>query len=136
MHRPTPLMLQIQPGDARPLGRQIVDGVRRQIAAGELPVGAQLPSVRVLAQQLLINPNTVAKAYAELCSEGWLESQPGLGLFVAAPRERLSPAEQLRRLDAACNQFVDEVLGLDFTAEEVCERLYGELQGYQKRKQA
>lgn len=133
MSRPTPLLLQVQPGDPRPLGRQIVDGVRRQVAAGDLPVGALLPSVRVLAQQLLINPNTVAKAYAELCAEGWLESRPGLGLFVAAARERLSRTEQERRLDVACGRFVDEVIGLDFSAEEVCERLYGELQGFASR---
>ncbi len=49
-----------------PINKRIVDGVRRLIASGELPVGAALPSVRGLAQQLTINPNTVAKAYSEL----------------------------------------------------------------------
>ena len=62
MSRRTPLMLNIATGDTRPINRQIVDGVRRLIASGELPVGAALPSVRGLAQQLSINPNTVAKA--------------------------------------------------------------------------
>lgn len=66
MNRRTPLMLQIVTGDPRPIHRQIVDGVRRLIANGELPVGAALPSVRGLAQQLTINPNTVARAYGEL----------------------------------------------------------------------
>jgi len=108
--------------------------VRRQIAAGDLPVGALLPSVRVLAQQLTINPNTVAKAYADLCSEGWLESRPGLGLFVAEARERLSRTEQQRRLDQACGRFVDEVLGLDFTSEEIVKRLRAELQPYRARR--
>ncbi|MCZ8234920.1 MAG: GntR family transcriptional regulator [Inhella sp.] len=134
MTRPTPLLLQIQPGDARPLMRQIVDGVRRQVAAGELPVGALLPSVRLLAQQLVINPNTVAKAYAELCAEGWLESRPGLGLFVAVARERLSQAEQQRRLNAACSRFVDDVIGLDFSPEQVCERMLDELRPFGARR--
>jgi GntR family transcriptional regulator len=114
--------------------RQIVDGVRRQVAAGELPVGALLPSVRLLAQQLVINPNTVAKAYAELCAEGWLESRPGLGLFVAVARERLSQAEQQRRLNAACSRFVDDVIGLDFSSEQVCERMLDELRPFGARR--
>jgi GntR family transcriptional regulator len=134
MSRPTPFFIEVQPGDTRPLGRQIIDSVRRQIAAGDLPVGALLPSVRVLAQQLTINPNTVAKAYADLCSEGWLESRPGLGLFVAEARERLSRTEQQRRLDQACGRFVDEVLGLDFTSEEIVKRLRAELQPYRARR--
>lgn len=69
MARTRPLMIQIATGDTRPIVRQIVDAVRMQIATGELQPGDQLPSVRGLAQQLTINPNTVAKAYAELTTE-------------------------------------------------------------------
>ena len=62
-----------------------------KIATGELAPGDQLPSVRGLAQQLTINPNTVAKAYAELTAEGWLESRQGLGLYVAHAAPAPSP---------------------------------------------
>ena len=67
--RPT-VILQIVTGDPRPIVRQITDGVKRLIASGELLSGDLLPSVRGLAQQLSINPNTVAKAYNELTAEG------------------------------------------------------------------
>lgn len=128
--RHTPLLLALQAGDPRPLGRQIVDGIRRQIASGELPESALLPSVRVLAAQLLVNPNTVAKAYGELTNEGWLLARAGQGLFVAPRRERLSLQEQERRLDAACEALVDEVLGLSFTADEVAERVRSALERF------
>src|SRR5687767_12507882 len=98
MPRAVPLMLHVTPGDPRPITKQITDGIRLQIASGQLPVGTQLPSVRGLAQQLTINPNTVARAYGELVNEGWLDSRQGLGLFVAVPRQRLSDAERERRL--------------------------------------
>ena len=104
MARPQPLMIQIATGDPRPIGRQIVDAVRMKIATGELGAGDQLPSVRGLAQQLTINPNTVAKAYAELTTEGWLESRQGMGLYVATPRQRLSEDERERRFDASLRQ--------------------------------
>ena len=127
MSRRSPLMLQIATGDPRPIHRQIVDGVRRQIASGELILGASLPSVRGLAMQLGINPNTVAKAYSELTAEGWLDARAGLGLFVAAPRQRLSDGERERRLDEALTRFVGDVIALDYPAELVLERLAGEL---------
>lgn len=137
MPRHAPLILDIAPGDPRPITRQIVDAIRRQVAAGELQVGDMLPSVRGLAQQLLINPNTVAKAYQELTVEGWLDARAGLGLFVAQPRQRLSQEEQQRRLDAACNRFVDEVLGLDFTPKQMLGQLADELAALNKpRKRA
>lgn len=136
MPRRTPLMLQIATGDPRPIHRQIVDGVRRQIASRELPVGATLPSVRGLAQQLGVNPNTVAKAYTELASEGWLDARAGLGLFVATPRQRLSNAERERRLDDAVTRFVGDVIALDYPADAVLDRVAGELASCLPKKTA
>ena len=136
MARTAPLMLQIATGDPRPIGRQIVDGVRMAVATAELAVGAQLPSVRGLAQQLGVNPNTVAKAYAELAAEGWLESRQGLGLFVAPPRQRLSREERDKRFDEAVTRFVHEVVALDLGSAEVLARLDAELSAFAPRKSA
>ena len=136
MARTSALMLQIATGDPRSISRQIVDGVRMKVATAELAVGAQLPSVRGLAQQLGINPNTVAKAYAELAAEGWLESRQGLGLFVAPPRQRLSRAERDKRFDEAVNRFVHEVVALDLGSAEVLARLDAELAAFAPKKSA
>lgn len=136
MSRTQPIMIQIATGDPRAISKQIVDAVRMKIATAELLPGAQLPSVRGLAQQLTINPNTVAKAYGELISEGWLESRQGLGLYVATPRQRLSDSERERRLDEAVQRLVHEVLALDFSADEVLLRLALELQRLSPRKSA
>ena len=136
MARTQALMLQIATGDPRPISRQIVDGVRRAVATGELAPGAQLPSVRGLATQLSINPNTVAKAYAELTAEGWLESRQGLGLYVAPPRQRLSNDEREKRMDEAVSRFVHDVIVLDYSADEVLGRIDQELRAFAPRKTA
>lgn len=136
MSRTVPLMLQIATGDPRPISRQIVDGVRRAIAAGELQVGEQLPSVRGLAMQLMVNPNTVAKAYGELVAEGWLDARQGLGLYVAAPRQRLSDEERERRLDEAVQRFVNDVIGLDYAPATVLSRVRQELAPLAAKKSA
>jgi GntR family transcriptional regulator len=136
MARTQALMIQIATGDARSISKQIVDGVRMKIAMAELQPGAQLPSVRGLAQQLTINPNTVAKAYAELTSEGWLESRQGLGLFVATPRQRLSEAERERRMDEAVQGFVHEIIALDYPAQRAIARLEEELRAIAPKKTA
>lgn len=136
MPRTSPLMLQIATSDPRPIVRQIVDAVRMKIATGELEQGNQLPSVRGLAQQLLINPNTVAKAYAELSAEGWLESRQGMGLFVAARRQRLSDAERERRLEEAIGRFVHDVIPLSHPPQTVQARLVEALRQLLPRKTA
>ncbi|MET0256487.1 MAG: GntR family transcriptional regulator [Luteibacter sp.] len=123
MARTQALPIQIATGDPRPIGKQIVDAVRLRIATGELQPGAQLPSVRGLAQQLTVNPNTVAKAYAELAAEGWLEARQGLGLYVAPPRQRLSVDERDRRMDEAIQAFVHEVAALDYPPGQAMARL-------------
>ena len=136
MSRTQALMIQIATGDPRPISKQIVDAVRMKIATAELTPGAQLPSVRALAQQLTINPNTVAKAYTELTSEGWLEARQGLGLFVATPRQRLSDAERDRRLDDAIQRFVHEVAALDYPPDLALARLDCELRVLAPKKTA
>lgn len=136
MSRTQPLMIQIATGDPRAISKQIVDGVRMQIATGEIKIGSQLPSVRGLAQQLTINPNTVAKAYAELVGEGWLEARQGLGLFVAPPRQRLSEAERDRRLDEALKRLVHEAIALGIPGDEVLTRLTNEFRTLALRKSA
>ncbi|MFD1786207.1 GntR family transcriptional regulator [Sphingomonas floccifaciens] len=123
MSRIVPLAIAVAPGDSRSIAGQIVDAIRRKIAASELAVGDQLPSVRGLAQQLAVNPNTVVKAYAELTSGGWLVSRAGLGLYVAAQRDLLSPDERDRRLDAAVDRFVNEVVAIRANPDDAVERV-------------
>jgi GntR family transcriptional regulator len=130
MSKPTPLFVSVSPGDPRSMTRQIVDGIRMEIASGRLEVGAQLPSVRGLAEQLTVNPKTIAKAYEILAREGWLYSRQGLGLFVAAPRQRLSDAERSRRLDQALDAFGAEVIGLDYSLKHILERVRATLTPY------
>jgi GntR family transcriptional regulator len=136
MNRRAPLMLQIVTGDPRPIIRQITDGIKRLVAGGDLQPGDALPSVRGLAQQLSVNPNTVAKAYAELSGEGWLLSRAGLGLYVAQQRQRLSDAERERRLDEAVDRFVGDVIGLDYPSDTILGRVADELSHYSNKKTA
>ncbi|GGA83691.1 GntR family transcriptional regulator [Arenimonas soli] len=136
MARTRPLVIQVVTGDPRPIGRQIVDGVRMAIATGELAAGDQVPSVRGLAQQLNVNPNTVAKAYAELAAEGWLDARQGLGLFVAPPRQRLSEVERDRRFDEAVQRFVHEVVALEMRPADAVARVQDALRGLAPRRRA
>jgi GntR family transcriptional regulator len=78
-----------------------------------------MPSVRSLAEQHLVNPNTVVKGYAELVRDGVLESHHGKGFFVAEKRQVYSRSERLRRLRQAVDTFVHEAVFLDFSANEI-----------------
>ena len=126
-------MIQIVTGDARPIFRQIVDGIRMKVASGELSPGTRLPSVRGLAVQLTVNTTTVAKAYAELSAEGVIESRHGVGVFVAEPRQLLSEEERERRLAEALKLFVSSVVSLGFEPEEVLDRLAAQLAPFAPR---
>jgi GntR family transcriptional regulator len=136
MTRAIPLAIAVAPGDPRSLAGQIVDSIRRKIAAGELAVGDQLPSVRGLAQQLAINPNTVSKAYTELVAGGWLQPRAGLGLYVAAQSDQLSAGERDRRLGAAVDRFVNEVVAIRCSPDEATQRVSRALDGISLRQSA
>ena len=113
------LELKITTGSDVPIYRQIVDRLRRAMLGGQLPPGSQLPSVRVLAEQLVINPNTVVRAYQELARDGVVQSQQGRGFFVAEKRQVYTDQERLRRLNAVLEPLVSEAIMLDFSPDEV-----------------
>ena len=117
------MQIHIAAGSPQSLYRQISDQIRRLVATNKLAVGDAVPSVRQLAKDLVINPNTVAKAYAELVRDGVLESQQGRGYFVARRKSIFTKAERLRRLDEALDLAVSQTITLDFTPDEISERL-------------
>src|SRR5690348_14052953 len=118
-----PFEISITTGSTVPIYRQIADQICRAAATGKLAEGEQMPSVRALAELLVINPNTVARTYADLIREGVLEAQKGKGVFVASRRTVYTKAERLRRLDATLEALVSEGIHLGFSAEELREAL-------------
>ncbi len=105
--------------DTRPIYSQIVDSYRDRITAGILRPGDKLPSVRELAADLAINPNTIQRAYRELEAAGWIQSQPGKGCFVAGTPGTDPTAELLKAFDDAAGA----LLQLGMTREELARRL-------------
>jgi GntR family transcriptional regulator len=97
-------------------------------------VGDQLPSVRALAEDLVVNPNTVARAYADLISEGLLESRAGRGVFITQKRKIYSRAEGWRRLEPMLNALIGEAMILDFTRDELREAFEEKLSKWKHQK--
>ncbi|MGM9584721.1 MAG: GntR family transcriptional regulator [Faecousia sp.] len=77
-------MVHLDYRDSRPIYTQIIDGFKEQIASGVLLPGDKMPSVRELAAQLAINPNTIHRSYRTLEVEGWIATVPGKGSFVCS----------------------------------------------------
>ena len=107
--------------DARPIYAQIIDGFKEQITAGILKPHDRLPSVRELAAELTINPNTIQRSYRCLESEGWIVTVPGKGCFVSANSscQEQERKKQLAIFDDACAA----LLSLGMSQEELSERI-------------
>ncbi len=114
-------MISLNYRDARPIYEQIKDGLRRLIITGAIQPDEKLPSVRSLASQLAINPNTIQRAYAELEGEGYTYSVPGKGSFASGA----SGAEAARKqeLKAKIRELAAELRYLGATEEELLELL-------------
>jgi GntR family transcriptional regulator len=125
-----PIEISIATGSTVPIYRQIAEQVCRAVALGQLVAGDQVPSVRALAEQLVINPNTVARTYADLVREGVLETQKGTGVFVARRRAVFTKAERLRRVEATLDAYINEGAYLGFTPDELREALERKLRQF------
>jgi GntR family transcriptional regulator len=116
------LRLDLQSGV--PVYRQIIDQVRGGIASGALCVGDQLPTVRQLAVDLSINPNTVVRAYRELELGGLLETHQGTGTFISAQKVRGGEEQRARQLSQIVGDFVARAGAAGFTVEDLIEELH------------
>src|SRR6478736_10026846 len=106
-----------------PVYRQLIDQVRTGIASGSLAAGDQLPTVRQLAVDLAINPNTVMRAYRELELGGLLETHQGTGTFISDKKPEKKTAERERQLSQMAGEFAARAGAAGFTLEEIIDRL-------------
>src|SRR5579871_6342742 len=106
-----------------PVYRQLIDQVRAGMASGTLAAGDQLPTVRQLAVDLAINPNTVLRAYRELELGGLLETQQGTGTFITDKRPRRDDVERERQLNQLVGEFLARAGAAGFTVEELLKEL-------------
>ena len=116
------MQFEISGASRLPIYQQLVMQVREGIARGDLKPQDQLPSVRQMSRDLLVNPNTVARAYTELEREGLLTNRPGRGVFVAEPKDELTADARRKRLLESLDRLLTEAVHLGFSQEEV-ERL-------------
>ena len=116
-------MLSINYRDSRPIYQQIKDGLRKLILTGAIGPDEKLPSVRALATELAINPNTIQRAYAELESEGVIYSVAGKGSF-AAPHQEAAQARK-EELFAQLTAIAGELREIGATDEEIVRRVKG-----------
>lgn len=106
-----------------PFYRQIIDQVKSAMATGELRPGDRLPTVRQLAVDLSINPNTVSRAYTELELTGLVETQMGSGTFVSHKEVTRDDVEAHRLLDQICQEFLSRASTHGFTLDEILQNL-------------
>lgn len=110
---------RISPASGLPIYQQLVEQVRSGVARGKLAADEKLPSVRELSQSLVINPNTVARAYTELERDGVLYTRPGMGVFVAAKSAPLTKKVRRERLLPLVDQLLVEAVEMGCSLAEL-----------------
>jgi GntR family transcriptional regulator len=127
------MVLRPDPSSGVPLYLQLIEQVKHAIETGSMRAGEQLPSVRQMAQDLLINPNTVVRAYRELEHEGIIELRHGSGAFIrlsVVPR-----AKVMHKAQAVVQSAVERLASMDLNDDEIRRLLENELASRRNRKQ-
>ncbi|MCX7015593.1 MAG: GntR family transcriptional regulator [Candidatus Sumerlaeota bacterium] len=117
------MQLRISPSDGTPIYLQIVNQVKYLVASGRLAPDEQLPPVRKLAEQLTLNPNTVARAYRELEAAGVVASRRGAGVFISDSGSPLARREQKRILTERVDVLLAEARQMNVGVDELLELL-------------
>ena len=115
------MQIRISSGDGSPIYLQIVNQVKYLVASGRLSPGEELPPIRVLAEQLLVNPNTVARAYRELETAGVVTKRRTAGTYVSQRRSPLDRRERLKILTGRVDALLAEARQMNVTVDHVFE---------------
>jgi GntR family transcriptional regulator len=117
------VQIHIAPDDGVPIYLQIVNQIKYLVASGRLEPGEEMPPIRVLADRLIVNPNTVARAYRELETAGIVEKRRTAGTFVSSNGSPLARSEQVKILTQRVDTLLAEARQLDFSVDEVVDLL-------------
>jgi GntR family transcriptional regulator len=125
---------RLDPESGVPVYRQLIDQVMGGMAAGALAAGHQLPTVRQVAVDLSINPNTVVRAYRELEIRGVLETQQGTGTFISQQKVKRDDVERERQLAQLVSDFVARAGAAGFTIDDLLQQLKERQNGSEKTR--
>jgi GntR family transcriptional regulator len=117
------MLFKLNPSAGQPLYLQLMQQIRHAVENGALRQGDQLPGIRTLAEELVISPTTVAKAYSELEHEGVVELRQGSGAFISVKRRGLSQTQRVHEASAQVRQLIGELRDLGL-AEDAIRRIF------------
>ncbi len=115
--------LFVDTSSREPIYRQLAVQVREAVARGRLQPGDKLPSVRELSRSLVVNPNTIARAYTELERDGVLHTRQGMGVFVARPNCELTKSAKKKKLEELLDGLLTEAVYLGLGKQEVLDMI-------------
>jgi GntR family transcriptional regulator len=113
------MILKLNPASGVPIYLQLMEQIKFAVGSGALRPGEQLPGIRKMAETLVMNPNTVAKAYRELEHEGLIEVRHGAGAFVAERKDLGQLADRMRKASPIMQEAVEKLRALGLSEEEV-----------------
>lgn len=128
------ILIQVNPGSSVPIYSQIIEQIKYLIASASIKVGDVLPSVRELALQLKVNPNTIVKAYKELEHEGILEIKHGSGAFVTEKIQAMRKNERKNIIMENIDKLVSQAIHLDINEDELRKIVSDRYREYKNRR--
>ena len=128
-------MIKIEPSSFIPIYEQIKKEIKSRISLGVLKKDEPLPSIRDLAAELIVNPNTVARAYRELDMEGFIYTRQGKGCFVADDSSSLVAEERVRILNQIFDQAIEEAMKFNFGEARIAQAFEERLRRAKKGKE-
>lgn len=127
------MWIQIFPGSEHPIYLQVVNQISEAIAKKEIGAGDKLPTVRSLAQELVINPNTISKAYKMLEQRGLIYTKAGSGTFVKEPTMNIKDASDLNLLQERMDTIISRGINLGLKPQEICTIFENRMKKFQSK---